>query len=271
MPELRVLSLGAGVQSTTLALMAAHGEIEPPDCAIFADTQAEPAAVYEHLQWLMSAGVLPFPVHVVTRSSLLADLYDPRGGPTGGARPPFYAVTDAGAAGPLQRQCTTKYKIDPIRRKVRELLGLQPGQRAPRTRVVEQWIGISTDEAHRMKPSRDRFIANRWPLIERRMSRWDCLRWLERHDYRRPPKSACTFCPYRNDVGWREMRDTAPADWQQAVEIDRHIRRHMPRVKKSEIYIHRSLQPLEEVDLRNADERGQPDLFGSECEGMCGV
>ena len=35
------LSLGAGVQSSTLALMAAKGEIGPmPDAAIFADTQA---------------------------------------------------------------------------------------------------------------------------------------------------------------------------------------------------------------------------------------
>jgi hypothetical protein len=42
-----VLSLGAGVQSTTLALMAAHGEVGPmPDCAIFADTCWEPKAVY---------------------------------------------------------------------------------------------------------------------------------------------------------------------------------------------------------------------------------
>lgn len=48
--RLRILSLGAGVQSTTLALMAAHGEIGPmPDCAIFADTGWEPKAVYEHL------------------------------------------------------------------------------------------------------------------------------------------------------------------------------------------------------------------------------
>lgn len=36
--QLRVLSLGAGVQSTTLALMMAHGEVEVPDAAIFADT-----------------------------------------------------------------------------------------------------------------------------------------------------------------------------------------------------------------------------------------
>jgi len=64
-PILCVISLGAGVQSTTMALMAAHGEIAPmPDCAIFADTGWEPRAVYEHLAWLRSPGVLPFPVHV---------------------------------------------------------------------------------------------------------------------------------------------------------------------------------------------------------------
>jgi hypothetical protein len=47
---MRVVSLGAGVQSTTMALMAAHGELTPmPDAAIFADTGWEPKAVYEHL------------------------------------------------------------------------------------------------------------------------------------------------------------------------------------------------------------------------------
>lgn len=56
----RVLSLGAGVQSTTLALMAAHGHFRPVDCAIFADTSWEPAAVYEHLN------VLTFLVHIVS-------------------------------------------------------------------------------------------------------------------------------------------------------------------------------------------------------------
>lgn len=70
MAGLRVLSLGAGVQSTTLALLAAHREIEPPDAAIFADTQWEPAHVYEHLSWLRSPNVLPFPVHIVTAGDI---------------------------------------------------------------------------------------------------------------------------------------------------------------------------------------------------------
>lgn len=67
MNPLRVISLGAGVQSTTMALMAAHGEIGPmPDAAIFADTGDEPEAVYAHLRWLTSPNVLPFPVKIAT-------------------------------------------------------------------------------------------------------------------------------------------------------------------------------------------------------------
>src|SRR4029079_5587045 len=150
-------------------------------------------------------------------------------------------------------------------------IGLRPGQRGPRTPVVEQWIGISTDEAHRMKPARESYIGNRWPLIEMRMSRWDCLLWLDRQGNSRPIKSACTFCPYRDNAGWREMRETAPAEWQEAVMVDPHIREHMPRMKKSKAFIHRSLVPLDQVDLRNDYERGQGDLFGNECTGLCGT
>lgn len=56
---LRVLSLGAGVQSTAVYLMALHGEIPPLDHAIFADVGEEPEAVYAHLRWMQSLGGLP--------------------------------------------------------------------------------------------------------------------------------------------------------------------------------------------------------------------
>ncbi len=122
-----------------------------------------------------------------------------------------------------------------------------------------------------MKPSRTAWAVNRWPLIEKRMSRFDCLNWLDRNGYPRPPKSACTFCPYRSDEQWRLMRDTDPDSFADAVEVDRHIRRNMPRVRTGEVFIHRSLKPLDEVDLSRPAEWGQGDLFGNECEGMCGV
>ena len=67
-----VLSLGAGVQSSTLALMAAKGEVTPmPDVAVFADTGYEPKAVYAWLDWLEKQ--LPFPVAKVTRGNLRDD------------------------------------------------------------------------------------------------------------------------------------------------------------------------------------------------------
>lgn len=149
--------------------------------------------------------------------------------------------------------------------------GLQPRQRWPKERVVEKWIGISLDEAIRMKPSWTSAIENRWPLIELRMNRRDCLAWLDSHGYPLPPKSACTFCPFRRDAEWRRMRDEAPEEFADAVAIDHAIRAPGHGRRRGEAFIHQSLKPLDQVDLSTAAERGQPDLFLNECEGMCGV
>lgn len=267
--RLRVLSLGAGVQSTTLALMAAHREIGPmPDAAIFADTQWESPAVYEHLDWLASGNVLPFPVIRVTAGSLRDAIV---GKATGGegrfAAVPFYTA-DGGMG---RRQCTREYKIDPIRKQVRAMLGLKPRQRGPRRPVVEQWIGISTDEIVRMKPAREAWAANRWPLVEANMSRADCLGWLRRHDYPIPPKSSCIGCPYHSDSYWRALRDRQPAAWDDAVTVDRLIRAKGPlRGMKQVQFMHRARKPLDQVDLTTAEDHGQLSFWG-ECEGLCGV
>lgn len=275
--KLRVLSLGAGVQSTTLALMAAHGDIGPmPDCAIFADTQSEPTAVYEHLAFLTRGNVLPFPVHVVSIGNLREEIMSATRGESkrgSHARPPFFVRNGDGSGGMIRRQCTRDFKIDPINKKVRDLIGLMPRQRWSRQPVVEQWVGISTDEASRMKMSRINAIEIRWPLIEKGMSRSDCLLWLERNGYPRPPKSACTFCPYHSNDAWRRLRDTDAAGWQDAVTLDAAIRKGLTSsgLTKGEMYLHRDRVPLGEVDLSTNLDRGQPDLFDNECEGMCGV
>ena len=270
--RLRVLSLGAGVQSTTLALMAAHGEVGPmPDCAIFADTGWEPRAVREHLAGLMSPNVLPFPVHIVSAGDIHADLLRAGSGERWASIPAFTRTVKRGRIdiGMIRRQCTKDYKIVPIRRKVRELVGLTR-RRSPDYPIVEQWIGISFDETIRMKPSFEGWQVNRWPLIEKGMSRHDCLRWLERHGYPIPPKSACVGCPFHSDDRWREIRDGDPQSWAEAVEVDRAIRTGLRGIR-GEVYLHRSAVPLDEVDLSTLADRGQLDLWPNECEGMCGV
>lgn len=279
---IHVVSLGAGVQSTTMVLMAARGLIAPmPECAIFADTGAEPASVYRHLEWLTS-GVLPFPVHVVSRGNLRDAILESTNGNSNrgsDARPPFFVKNHNGSLGVLNRQCTHRFKIIPIHKEIRRLLGLKRGQHWPKEQRVAQWVGISTDEASRMKDSGIPAVVNRWPLIEMGISRKKCLAWLESNGFPTPPKSACTFCPYRRDGQWRQLRDTDPEGWADAVRIDNAIRNGMKPGRDSDgkLFVHDSLAPLEEVDLRTNAEKGLPEpayqinLFENECEGMCGV
>lgn len=258
-PKLRVLNLGAGVQSTTLALMAARGEIEPPDCAFTADTEDEHAAFYEHLAWLMS--VLPFPVHVVREGRPLSRAL--RDGDES-ARIPWHV----GAGGLGKRNCTRGWKIRVIRRATRELLGVGPkGYIAPN--AVERWIGISTDEIGRVTPSDVAFEYKRHPLIEARMSRQDCYRWLEDRQYRIPPKSRCKYCPFQSNAEWAALMDS-PDEWAETVALDGWLREPAQlRRFHGEVFLHSSRVPLAQADL-TAKAAGA-DLFGNECEGMCGV
>ncbi|MEO8285013.1 MAG: metalloregulator ArsR/SmtB family transcription factor [Chloroflexota bacterium] len=270
------ISLGAGVQSTTLMLMALHGEFgETPQHAIFADTGWEPKAVYTHVEWLERLIVEQFDgrmtLHRVSRSNIRADaLAFASGESRRWPNAPLFVKGQEGSRGILRRQCTSDYKIVPIQRRMRELM-----KREGRAHV-ELWMGISLDEATRMKPSRVPWATNTYPLIERRMTRWDCLRWLEAHGYPQPPKSACTGCPYHNDAMWRTIRDDDPEAWQDAVEFDRSIRQ-LPGIR-GQLFLHSARVPLDQVDLTGSRSKlsrdssmGVESSFDAECEGLCGV
>lgn len=256
---MNILSLGAGVQSSTLALMAAKGEIKPmPDAAIFADTGWEPRKVHEYLNWLETQ--LPFPIYRVMNERGLLEAIKGTGRL---AAVPFF--TSSGGMG--RRQCTAEFKLKPIRRKARELLGYEPRKRIPKGSAT-MWIGISLDESIRMKPSTDLWVTNRWPLIELNMTRWHCLEWMEKNGYPMPPKSSCLGCPYHSNKQWVEIKQQDEDEWKQTIEIDRLIRRRADKMK-DEQFMHRSCKPLDQVDFSIIEN--QPDMWGNECEGMCGV
>ena len=260
---MRIISLGAGVQSSTMALMVKHGDLPPVDCAIFADTGGEPQYVYDWLKKLDF--ILPYPIHRVTNGNLLESLMGSRSGRF--ASIPAFIDTKSG--GMSRRQCTREYKISAIQKKVRELMGLQPHERCQEPAQI--LIGISMDEVVRMKPSGNGFMLNTFPLIDKNMTRQHCLHWLAGHGYRAPKKSACTFCPYHDDVYWRDLKMNHPGDFANAVAVDEAIRSGSRMKMDNKVYLHRSLTPLKDVDFRNAQDMGQVDAFNNECEGMCGV
>lgn len=260
-----VISLGAGVQSSTMALMAAHGEITPmPDCAIFADTQAEPSSVYKWLDWLETR--LPFPVHRVTKGSLEQVSTTIRKSKndrlyTNGQPPAFMMLRRGEKAGMLRRQCTGDFKINVIQKEIRRIREKGP---------VIQWIGISRDEAQRMKPSRLSYIEHRWPLIELGMTRNNCLEWMMTNGYNEPPRSSCVFCPYHSDAEWLRLKTDKPDEFARAVEYERKLQLALMQTRLTGVpYLHRSCEYLDEVDF--SDQSNQPNLFGNECEGVCGV
>lgn len=265
---MRALSWGCGTQSTALAVMAALGELEPLDVVITADTGWERRATYEirdfYAAWLRDHGVS---VEIISGGDIIQQ------GAVEHIHMPFFTSD----GGPLRRQCTSEFKIKPIKRRLRELAGYHATDPPhPHADEIELWLGISWDEWQRMNKSRVGFITHRWPLIERKLTRQDCVDYLGSLGLPIPPKSSCIGCPYRQASEWIEMRDNAPDEWREAVEFD-EINRHNPLAIRGastadELYVYNKAEPLTTADLEGDAERErrgkQTPLFVCE-EGYC--
>ncbi len=246
---IHIISLGAGVQSSTMALMAAAGEITPmPVAAVFADTGDEPLGVYLWLSHLKE--LLPFPIHIV--QSHHGKLSDNLTKGDHSQIPAFFMSKGKSTIG--KRQCTNHWKVRPVRKKCRELACGAP---------VILWQGISTDEISRCKDSGAIWLTHRFPLIAALLNRHQCVAWLFKNHFPEPPKSACSYCPYRSDTQWRKSKKD-PMEWALIKRVDALLN------KRGE-FLHPTCKPIGEVDFSTEEERGQLNMFNNECEGMCGV
>lgn len=250
-PDITALSLGAGVQSTTLGLLAIDGHLPKPDVAIFADTGWEPAAVYAQVDRIaaeLEAAGIAF--HRVSKGNLRRDAIDPE---HRYASIPYFVRNPDGSDGMGRRQCTSEYKLSPITRRIRELLGAAPPnyRRVPKGRIAEQWVGFSTDEvirANRRKDSQGvQYLTTRYPLLDLGMSRDDCMKYLTERGWGNTVKSACIGCPFHGNRQWRDLRDNHPEEWADAVEFDAAIRKGGSRglPLNGEAFLHRSRVPLD--------------------------
>ena len=255
------ISLGLGVQSTTMFYMAALGEIEPrPKAAIFADPGSEREQSYVTLGHLQEHGdKVGIPVYVVRGGNLFEEMIR-KSSPSA---PLFIRKTD-GTRGMFPRQCTYNYKIRPINRLFRSHFG------ASAKSPVVSWIGISLDEVQRMKSSRDKFQILRYPLVEKRMTRADCYLWLAKHNFPIPVSSACIGCPYLKDSDFAKLSDAEVeylADWEDRL----HERFKGEHDRYANAYIHKSLRPFRErpwLDSVNPDQ-GKLELEFDDKDSLC--
>jgi len=290
MKTLRILNLGAGVQSTTVLLMACKGILPKFDAAIFADTQWEPKEVYEHLAWLAGvSGAAGIPVLQVTAGNLredsLAFLYDHKSQGRRAAMLPFFIKNPDGSRGKANRQCTSDYKVEIIEQTIRrQILGVKPGHRVPEGVQVIQAMGISSDEVRRARGRGDYWRQTQYPLcrigdetLPAPMSRHDCLAWLGKYyPGRVVPRSACIGCPFHDDNEWLAIK-AKPEQWADAVDFDHKAREADDRrigetnALLGRRYLHDSLVPLDEVILKPRAVVDQVGFWREECLGMCGV
>jgi len=258
------ISLGAGVQSSTMALMAKHSVITPmPAFAVFADTKAEPKSVYKWLDYLEP--LLPYPVFRINKYDLedasTKLLVSKNGNNYAKLAIPAYIIDAKGSKGIMMRQCTVGAKIIAINSFVRKFIG-------KKVKAIE-WMGISIDEIFRIKDSRDKWKTKRYPLIELNKSRTDCLRWMQENGYPKPPRSACVFCPFHNDIEWLRLKTKEPYEFERAIKFEKKYQETYKQVKnfRGIPYLHKSLKPLSEANFGE----DQINLFNNECEGYCGI
>ena len=264
-PELTILSMGWGRQTWTMAAMMALGELPSVDFIIHADTRHEHEATYafalEWTPWLKEHGLKVVTVQGKRTQVVVEDWSNSV------MIPAFTEDRESGAAGQMRRQCTHDWKITPIRHFIREELARRGLKPTPG--VVESWQGISVDEFERMRTSDVAYITNIYPLVDRRITRADCVAWLEEHGLPVPPKSACTFCPYKSIGAWKMMKRAGGQDWEEALAVDASIRDRRP---KAALYVHPKRQPLAEAVSIPEDEGASQLGFEELCDGgYCGV
>lgn len=265
---MNVLSFGGGVQTVAITAMCINGDLPKPDYTIFADPGWESKKTYEYIDWfkdkMQQSGM---PLIIRSKGNIRKDALSGRHFAT---MPLFTKFNNND--GMLRRQCTSEYKVIVVKKAIRELLGLKKGDRVKS--IVNLWLGISTDEATRLKPSWDKWIVNKYPLIDAGMSRSSCISYLKRNNIPVPPKSACIGCPFHDDGFWRDMKRNSPDEFEDACSFDDAIRTSaMKKISKNGntldgiTYLHHSRRPLREVNFSD----DQIELWDNECEGHCGL
>jgi hypothetical protein len=252
---MRILSWGVGLQSTTLLEMSVEGVIPKLDAAIFADTGFEHEythAIYNfYAPRALEAGI---EVIKIGGQNILGDSYKKV------SLPLFVGKTGR----QIIRKCTRDYKIRPVHRIIRDLLGVNRRGRL-RANLVDLWLGITVDEVERANPSRVAFINHSFPLLDMNYYRPDCETWLRERGLPIPRKSSCKFCPFKSKPEWSELREETPDDFRMIADLETHINTAgLVKLDGKPTQVH--FVPSGN-NLLQADFSYQPGLFGSMCDG----
>ena len=241
-----IWSSGGGVQSAALAALIVRGDISKPDLAAIVDTGYEASSTWAYhdsviVPALARAGVT---LHrVASRDYRTVGLWSGNGDLL------IPAFTETGK---LPTFCSTEWKRRSLQRWARE--------QRPGTDCFEVWLGISLDEARRVKPT-DKPWLTRYPLIEKGLRRHNCRGLVAEMGWPAPPRSSCWMCPNHTAAEWTALKADAPDDFAKACAFEDDIR------AEDDFWLTKTRKPL-----REWDGDSQPDLWTGLCDsGYCYV
>lgn len=244
---------GGGVQSAAIAALIVRGDLPKPDLAIIVDTGREKPSTWRYMDAVIAPNLARVGVtlhRVPTRDFEKRGLYGGKDGETF-LMPAFTTQAGTGDLGKLSNFCSSYWKREVIKRWANRVHGVK---------AVDQWLGISTDEMERMQRRNGKW-RTRYPLIEQRMNRGDCVALVSRMGWPPAPRSSCSECPNQTQQEWRETRDHEPVEWQRVVRFDHAIRKRDPH-----LFLHSDGVPLDQANLDDANGA----LFGHGCtSGHC--
>lgn len=255
---MKILSCGAGMQSTALALMSCENKITSNkfpmvpvyDAVIFCDLGKEPPWVIEQVHFIEKACKdVDIPFYI-----LFTHLYQDFKANFGKSRTvaiPFWSVDKFGKKGKMMRHCTIDYKINTIEKFVRwTLLGYKKGARTRKEDINahEMHIGFSVEEKHRCSGSHNGMFVNVFPLVEMNLER--------KHNYAYildvwgldTKASACNFCPFHRNYFFKHLKENHIDDYKELLELDNILEVQQPNTKiNSKIYISRSRKRIKDL------------------------
>lgn len=259
MNPLEIISLGGGVQSSALVVLTAWGKISPPAThAVFADTGGEFETTLEHVErlarWSRAQGG---PAVVVTRRPG-PGLYEHHWTAQASQKTPLCVHAEP-SGGLWKRDCTIRWKIKVVQR----WLKIQGAD------IATVQLGISLDEAERMKASPEAWVTNRWPLIELRLTRADCRKIIQAAGLPVPGKSACWFCPLRPVGYWQWLAASDPQRFEAAARLEDRINAANAAVGKAPGYLSSRHRPLREAFSTDQMPLWPAEQDEEECGGFC--
>lgn len=275
---MKILSCGAGMQSSALHLMACENALarsrgkEPVwplvpvyDVSVFCDLGFEPPWVMKQVDFLKRAGDSCGVPLVVLKASLYQDFKD-NFGERRTISVPWWTLKEDGHKSRMPRNCTIDYKVNVIAKYVRwSLLGYRKHQRLrdEDRKAHEMHMGFGAEEKRRCKENQNPLFVNRFPLVEMGLTRADNYAYIRDVWGLETKASACTFCPYHRNYFFWYLKEHEPTQYKQVVEIDELLRNKTPKPPMdSDLFISRSRKRL--VDLTPAE------CDDAECFEYCG-